>query len=185
MDFLAILEKVGFENAELVAKTGFNSSPKTEGVLLRASKPEVSEFVQKPQEEIAQDERVRVVGRQPSPSIEAVIDRAYALGCEKAKVIDTSTIIVEEWVRWKCLYGCPFFNKDAYHPPFAPGVDETRKVLGQYTKAILLNGPRGKAVTDIAVRLEGEAYQMGFYKAFALTALPSGGGGGEPAPGAT
>lgn len=37
-----------------------------------------------------------------------------------------------------------------------------------------MNGPKGKALTDIAVRLEGEAYQMGFYKAFALTALSSG-----------
>jgi len=184
MDFLAMLEEVGFENAELVAKTGFNSSPKTEGVLVRASKPEASKSLQKPKEEITPVEEVRVMGRRPSPSIEAVIDRAYALGCEKAKIIDASTVIVEEWVRWKCLYGCPFYNKDGYHPPFAPDVDETRKVLDQYTKAILLNGPKGKVITDIAVRLEGEAYKMGFYKAFALTALPSG-GGGEPTPGAT
>lgn len=179
-----MLEEVGFENAELVAKTGFNSSPKTEGVLVRASKPEASKSLQKPKEEITPVEEVRVMGRRPSPSIEAVIDRAYALGCEKAKIIDASTVIVEEWVRWKCLYGCPFYNKDGYHPPFAPDVDETRKVLDQYTKAILLNGPKGKVITDIAVRLEGEAYKMGFYKAFALTALPSG-GGGEPTPGAT
>ncbi len=39
MDFLALLEKVGFKNAELVGKTGFKSSPKAEGVLLRALKP--------------------------------------------------------------------------------------------------------------------------------------------------
>lgn len=184
MDFLAILEEVGFENAELVAKTGFNSSPKTEGLLVRASKPQASRSAQEPREEIAPLEEVRVMVK-PSPSIEAVLDKAYALGCEKAKIIDASTVIVEEWVRWKCLYGCPFYNKDAYHPPFAPDVDETRRVLSQYTKVILLNGPKGKAITDIAVRLEGEAYRMGFYKAFALTALPSGGNGGEPAPGAT
>jgi len=49
--------------------------------------------------------------------------------------------------------------------------------LGEYTKAILLNGPKGKELTNVAVRLEGEAYQMGFYKAFALTALSSGSGG--------
>jgi len=38
-DFLAILEQVGFCHAELVAETGFNSSPKTKGVLFRALKP--------------------------------------------------------------------------------------------------------------------------------------------------
>jgi hypothetical protein len=33
-----MLHRVGFKTAELVAKTGFNSSPKTEGVLIRAQK---------------------------------------------------------------------------------------------------------------------------------------------------
>jgi len=108
------------------------------------------------------------------PSIEAVLEKAFGLGIEKAKVIDTSTVTVEKWVRWKCLYGCPFYNKDAYHPPIAPDIDETKQVLGEYSKAILLNSPKGKALSDIALRLEEEAYHMGFYKAFALTALPSG-----------
>ena len=39
MDFLALLQKVGFEKTELVGETGFNSTPKTRGVLLRAEKP--------------------------------------------------------------------------------------------------------------------------------------------------
>ncbi len=185
MEFLALLEKAGFEKSELVGKTGFNSSPKTEGVLLRAVKPESSINVQKFTEKIIPiEKKEHVMERKTSPSIEAVIDKAYALGCEKAKIIDTSTVIVGKWVRWKCLYGCPFYNKDGYHPPFAPSVDETREVIREYTKAILLNGPKGKALTDIAVRLEGEAYQMGFYKAFALTALPSG-SEGESDPGGT
>ncbi len=181
MEFLALLKEVGFENAELVGKTGFNSTPKTEGVLVRAVKPQCSRRIQKPKEETVPVEQK--VERKP-PSIEAVIDKAYALGCEKAKVIDTSTVVVKKWVRWKCLYGCPFFNKNEFHPPFAPSIDETREVLTEYSKAILLKGPKGKTLTDIAVRLEYEAYQMGFYKAFALISLSSGSGGesnpGEP-----
>jgi hypothetical protein len=39
MDFLALLEKVGFQKAELVGETGFKSSPKTKGILVRAEKP--------------------------------------------------------------------------------------------------------------------------------------------------
>ena len=39
MDFLAILENTGFANIDLVDETGFNSSPKTKGVLIRAKKP--------------------------------------------------------------------------------------------------------------------------------------------------
>jgi hypothetical protein len=33
-----MIQQAGFKNAELVRKTGFNSSPKTEGVLIRAQK---------------------------------------------------------------------------------------------------------------------------------------------------
>ena len=46
MDFLDLLKKVGFEDDELVAKTGFNSTPKTEGVLVRATRPELLTNVQ-------------------------------------------------------------------------------------------------------------------------------------------
>ncbi len=181
MEFLALLKEVGFENVELVGKTGLNSTPKTEGVLVHAVKPQFSRNIQELKEESGSVEQK--MERKP-PLIEAVVDKAYALGCEKAKVIDTSTVVVKKWVRWKCLYGCPFFDKNEFHPPFAPSVDETREVLTEYSKAILLKGPKGKTLTDIAVRLEYEAYQMGFYKAFALTSLSSGSGGesnpGEP-----
>jgi hypothetical protein len=33
-----LLEKAGFKNAELVGETGFNSTAKTKGVLIRAKK---------------------------------------------------------------------------------------------------------------------------------------------------
>ncbi len=126
MEFLDLLKEVGFENAELVAKTGFNSTPKTEGVLLRATRPESSINIQEKKQE-ARLEEVHRIAKKSSPSIEAVIDRAYALGCEKAKIIDTSAIIVEKWVRWKCLYGCPFYNKDGYHPPLAPSLKKQKR----------------------------------------------------------
>jgi alkylhydroperoxidase/carboxymuconolactone decarboxylase family protein YurZ len=34
-----MIRKAGFQNVELVAETGFNSSAKTKGVLIRAVKP--------------------------------------------------------------------------------------------------------------------------------------------------
>ena len=107
--------------------------------------------------------------------MEYLLKRALELGAEKAKIIDTETVVMSEWVRWKCQYGCPLFEKDSFHPPVAPDAESTKKVLGEYAKAILLNGPNGQKLTEAAVRLEGEAYHRGFYKAFALTALvPSG-----------
>ncbi len=47
MEFLALLKEAGFEDAELVGTTGFNSTPKTEGVLLRAVKPHPSRSMKK------------------------------------------------------------------------------------------------------------------------------------------
>ena len=83
---------------------------------------------------------------------------------------------MEEWVRWKCRYGCALYEKDGCHPPFAPDAESTRNVMKEYSKAVLLRGSKGKLLTEVAVRLEGEAYHKGYYKAFALTALSSGGG---------
>jgi predicted metal-binding protein len=164
----------------LVAETGFNSAPVTKGVLVRAVKPLAA-----------------MVGKRkkPAAAVEDMMDylreRALELGAEKAKIIDTDTVVMAEWVRWKCLYGCPLYAKDPFHPPVAPDAESTKKVLREYTKAILLNGPDGQTLTEAAVKLEGEAYHRGYYKAFALTALvPSGGAacappGPAPATGST
>jgi hypothetical protein len=144
----------------LVTEIGFNSSPVTKGVLFRAVKP-VAATVRQPKEPTAAME----------DRMDYLLKRALELGAERAKIIDTETIVMAEWVTWKCQYGCPLFEKDPFHPPFAPDVESTKKVLKEYTKAILLNGPDGQTLTEAAVRLEGEAYHQGYYKAFALTAL--------------
>jgi hypothetical protein len=124
-------------------------------------------------------------GKTREDSMEYLTKKSLELGAERAKLIDTDSIVVEEWVRWKCQvveewvrwkcqYGCPLYDKDGFHPPCAPDAVSTKKVVKEYTKAILMNGPKGKLLTEAAVKLEGEAYHMGYYKAFALTALSSG-----------
>jgi hypothetical protein len=162
------LEQAGFEASELVSETGFNSSPGTKGVLVRAVKPSAA----------AVQKRLKPAAAAPrrEDKMDYLLQRALELGAEKAKIIDTETVVVAEWVRWKCQYGCPLYDKDAFHPPFAPDAESTKKVLGEYTKAILLNGSNGQTLTEAAVKLEGEAYHRGYYKAFALAALVPGGG---------
>lgn len=113
-------------------------------------------------------------GDSMSQKIEQLLKRSLDLGAEKSRVIDTNSVVVEEWVRWKCVYGCAFHGKDAYHPPCAPDAETTKKIMKEYSRAILMTGPKGKALTEVALRLEGEAYHMGYYKAFAMTALSSG-----------
>ena len=165
----------------MVTETGFNSSPVTKGALFRAVRP----LVATAQERIGLTAKVE-------DQMEYLLKRALELGADKAKIIDTETVVVADWVRWKCLYGCPLFAKDPFHPPVAPDAESTKKVLREYTKAILLNGPNGQTLTEAAVKLEGEAYHQGYYKAFALTALVPGGAAAcappspaVPAPGST
>lgn len=182
-----MLRNAGFEEAELVAETGYNSSPKTKGVLVRAIKP--ANPVQKKEAPVKLSViESRSISRQEDigthSNIDALLQKATEWGAEKAKLIDTDTIVVEKWVRWKCLYGCPMYEKDGYHPPVAPGTEETREVLGEYANAILLNSTNGTKLTEIAVKLEAEAYHAGYYKAFAMTALASG-SGDTSKPGAT
>jgi predicted metal-binding protein len=156
----------------MVAETGFNSSPVTKGALFRAVRPLVATVRERFGSTAEEEDQV-----------EYLLKLALELGAEKAKIIDTETVVVGEWVRWKCLYGCPLYAKDPFHPPVAPDAESTKKVLKEYTRAILLNGPNGQTLTEAAVKLEGEAYHRGYYKAFALTALVPGGGGACAPPG--
>lgn len=188
MDFLAVLKKTGFENVEHVAETGFNSSPKTKGMLVRARKPERQHsktMLPIDPGKTGLPDKVTNRPERPSLRIDDLIKRAVELGADKAKIIDADSIVVEKWVKWKCIYGCPMYGKDGYHPPMTPDLDEVREVLREYSQAILINGDNGKLMTEIACRLEGEAYHAGFYKAFAMTALSAGGGGTAAEPGGT
>ena len=179
MDFLAYLRNTGFVDVASVGETGFNSSPKTRGMLVRARKPGLQNRNTASSSNSGETHApfdAEGVSKEMSSKIDALLQRAITLGAEKIKLIDTDSIVVEKWVKWKCIYGCPMFGKDGYHPPNTPDIDETKEVIGEYSKAILLNGADGRLLTEVACRLEGEAYHMGYYKAFAMTALPAGNG---------
>jgi hypothetical protein len=140
---------------------------------------ETSNAVMKAKEAAAPSEFFQNLHReQREDAMDQLLKRAIELGADNAKIIATDTVVVDEWVRWKCRYGCALYEKDGCHPPVAPDAESTRKVMKEYRKAVLLKGSKGKLLTEIAVRLEGEAYHRGYYKAFALTALSSGGGSG-------
>ena len=174
MEFLAASESAGFMDVEFVGETGFNSSPKTKGMLVRACKPLVPAVKKKNSVRDKKDNKLtdsKIASKIKFSSLGDIVDRGIEMGAEKAKAIDTDTVVIEKWVKWKCVYGCPMYGKDGYHPPMTPGIEEVKEVVGEYSKAILLNGQDGRLLTEIACRLEGEAYHNGYYKAFALTAL--------------
>lgn len=109
--------------------------------------------------------------------------------------VDPDEIVVSEWVRWKCQFGCKGFGKHLSCPPYVPGPFETRKLLREYRKAYIIyfKGIPGMENIDpdtipqnwhpflkdlilwihnTVYELEQHAFYMGYYKALAFAAYP-------------
>lgn len=105
-------------------------------------------------------------------------------------LISTGIVVVGDWVRWKCRYGCRAYGKHLCCPPYAPTPEETRRMLADYDFALLARfvptptpgyEPRRlhhylrdslTALHKTIFELEREAFLMGCYKAFGMGAMP-------------
>jgi len=63
---------------------------------------------------------------------------ALELGCAEAKVIPTDQIVVEDRVRLRCMIGCPTYGNNLRCPPYTPSVDTFRKILNDYSVAMVI-----------------------------------------------
>lgn len=105
-------------------------------------------------------------------------DLAVEFGAAEAKPIKADDIVVGNWVRLKCQYGCDGYGKRLTCPPYSPTPDEFRKVLNGYDWAILLRFEPGKPEYEwksphkVAVKLEREAFLTGYHSAFGLGCGP-------------
>ena len=93
--------------------------------------------------------------------------------------IDVSNIVVAEWVRFKCMWGCKSFGQRANCPPNTPSVDECRRLFEGYnlvaifhfTKEVSNQEEMYEWMESVNARLlsaERSAFLAGYYKAFAL-----------------
>jgi predicted metal-binding protein len=104
--------------------------------------------------------------------------------------ISTDKIVVAEWVRYKCRYGCPSYGQKLSCPPFSPTPDETRRLLSEYSVAVIVHsrttpgtgwtpGQQKQHLEDCrgnlqksVIEMERAAFLAGYYKSFALGAAP-------------
>ena len=126
------------------------------------------------------------------------IDRLISLADGRgalAEPICTDMVVVSDWVRFKCRYGCKGYAKHFSCPPYAPTPQETRRMLQEYDTALLLrfDGIPGMGefstdeipedfhpwykdmilwVHDTVHLLEKTAFYDGYYKAFGFGAYP-------------
>lgn len=98
---------------------------------------------------------------------------AVRMGALDAKVIDAKNVVVEDWVRLKCQYGCGDYGKALTCPPYSPTPEQTRRTLKGYSRAILMKLPT-KSVTahDIVAKLERHVFLAGYYSALGFPAGP-------------
>lgn len=113
-----------------------------------------------------------------------VLRMVKRIGASDARIIRSSKVVVRDWVRMKCRFGCDDYGKRLTCPPFGPTPDEFRRVLGEYRWAVLLkfDPPPTKRVEqwlayegsihELVVKMEREAFLMGYYSAFGLAAGP-------------
>ena len=106
------------------------------------------------------------------------------------KPISTDMIVVADWVRFKCRYGCRAYGKHLCCPPYAPTPEVMRRAVSEYKTAILasletLPGPGTdpthtrhylmNSVTHLhktVYQLEIKAFLSGYYKALGFYAMP-------------
>ena len=100
------------------------------------------------------------------------IKRAKEHGVTGAKTISAGSIIVAEWVRMKCRYGCGGYGSSHCCPPNSPEPETTSKLIACYSKAIMIHCGHYREPTKIAVALEREIFLDGHYKALALGSGP-------------
>lgn len=63
---------------------------------------------------------------------------ALEQGYADAKVIPADYVVVEDRVRLRCMIGCPYYGKGLRCPPYTPSVDKFRKILGEYSFAMVV-----------------------------------------------
>lgn len=72
-----------------------------------------------------------------SEKLNKLIEKASELGIE-AYSLESGDIAVENRISLKCAFGCPSYGKRLSCPPHIPSIDEFRKILEEYSKALLL-----------------------------------------------
>jgi len=98
---------------------------------------------------------------------------AVRMGAVDAKIIDAKKVIVQDWVRLKCQYGCGNYGKSLTCPPYSPTPHQMRRVLDSYSRGILMRLPDEWMTThDMVAKLERHVFLAGYYSALGLPAGP-------------
>ena len=115
-------------------------------------------------------------GKPGRKGLEALFEK---LGFTDYRWLDPADIVVAQWVRMKCLYGCREYGRNASCPPNAPSVKDCELFFKEYRRAVVFHFAKsverpedrhawGRKVNLKLLKVEEEAFKAGFVKAFLL-----------------
>ncbi|MFC1515280.1 DUF2284 domain-containing protein [Thermodesulfobacteriota bacterium] len=95
------------------------------------------------------------------------------------KWIDPKKIVVSQWVRMKCMFGCGEYGNNASCPPNVPSVPECENFFQDYSMAVILRFGKkvdkpedrhnwSKKINMKLLKLEREVFLSGYERAFLL-----------------
>lgn len=98
-------------------------------------------------------------------------------GCNEFRWIDPAEIVVSQWVRMKCTFGCDAYGRNASCPPNTPSVAECEKFFREYRLgaifrySVTLDDPEERHAWTRKLNLgllglEREVFLAGYHKAF-------------------
>jgi predicted metal-binding protein len=91
--------------------------------------------------------------------VKHLIDRAHALGADRAAPLPAASVVVDERVRLKCRVPlCSRYGRNLTCPPHVPGPDETRAALGRYGDALLVQRDISLTQADVDIAMAGRTY---------------------------
>ena len=116
----------------------------------------------------------RAVGEKAA--LERLIDRH---GYKDFKWIKPRDVVVADWVRMKCLFGCKEYGRNAACPPNVPSVAECRRFFDEYTTGVMFHFAKQvkrpqerhawtRSVSLGLLKLERAVFLAGYHKAFLL-----------------
>ena len=106
-------------------------------------------------------------------------DMFHSQGYDNYRWIDPKQILVAQWVRMKCMFGCGEYGRGAACPPNTPSVAECERFFNEYSHAVILHfegkmdKPEDRHVWSARinanlVKLERAVFLAGFERAFML-----------------
>jgi predicted metal-binding protein len=110
----------------------------------------------------------------------AKLDKLFQeYGYKDYQWVDPQKIIVSQWVRMKCIYGCGNYSKNASCPPNVPTVAECDQFFQEYTNAVIFRFEKkmgkpedrhkwSQKVNLKLSKLEREVFLSGHERAFLL-----------------